>query len=704
MTTKNVLLLASALCLATGARAAEPTGTAVEFHHDGLHHYFLTADPGEIAHLDAGGIPGWERTGGQFGVFAGAGDTPGSVPVCRFRRQPGSTAQAVFYSADPAECALLGASGSWIPEGTAFHVHAAESGRCAAGSTPVWRSFDPGTAEREPGHRYTVDATVEENTVASGSVREGVAMCAPLSAADREADARRLLRQAAFGPASADVIRVLSLGTDAWIEEQFAMPATAFADYPWVPTARPAACVDDRSRPVRPDSYCARDNYTLFPLQLEFFRNALAQPDQLRARVAFALSQVFVTSGVDNSRNYAMRHYQQIFRERAFGNFHDLMMAVTLSPMMGDYLDMANNNKASERSGTTPNENYAREILQLFSIGLHWLNPDGTLTLDDRGRPIPTYDLDEIEGFARVFTGWTYPTVAGAIPRNNNPRNYLGSLRPVPANHEFGPKALLDGVVAPANLPMEQDLAFAHANIFRHPNVGPFIGRQLIQKLVTSEPTPAYVARVAAVFANNGAGIRGDLRAVVRAILTDREARGARKIDAGYGKLSEPVLWMAGAARAFGGRSDGVFFRAQSAALGQFLFYPPSVFNYFPPDYSVPGADATGPEFGILTTSTAIARANFATALVFPPAIPPDPSVYGATGTALDFSGWVATAADPSALALRLDRELLAGRMPTAMRSAIVSAVSAVPATDPLGRAKTAAWLVLTSPHYQVER
>jgi uncharacterized protein (DUF1800 family) len=430
----------------------------------------------------------------------------------------------------------------------------------------------------------------------------------------------------------------------------------------------------------------------------------VSQPDQLRGRVAFALSQIFVTSGVDHSRNYAMRHYQQIFRDRAFGNFHDLLLAVTLSPVMGDYLDMVNNRKADAATGSVPNENYAREILQLFSIGLYRLNPDGSLALDAAGEPVPTYDLEEIEGFARAFTGWTYPTVPGATPRNINPRNYLGNMRPVAANHDFGAKTLLDGAAAPANLSVEEDLAVALRNIFHHPNVGPFIGRQLIQKLVTSDPSPGYVRRVADVFANNGAGVRGDLRAVVRAILVDPEARGAAKIDPAYGKLSEPVLWMTGVLRAFGGRTDGVYPRNQSSSLAQFVFYPPSVFNYYSPDHFIAGTDVYGPEFGILNTGTAIAKANVANALVYSAQIAPDPAVYGATGTALDFSPWLAVAADGRALADRLDRELLAGRMPPAMRTALVGAVNALPATDRLGRVRAAAWLVVTSPQFQVER
>jgi uncharacterized protein (DUF1800 family) len=698
-------MLAAVAALSAGFAGAEPTATAIEYFNAPLGHYFVTATAAEAAIVDSGGAgPGWVRTGGTFGVYARDSDAPGLVPVCRFYGTPGAGPNSHFYTADAGECTLVKTMPGWTYEGIAFHALPPEAGRCGSGTTPVYRTYNNGWARNDSNHRFTVDATVQARMVAQGHADEGIVMCAALSSADAEADAVRLLRQATFGPAEEDLARVRAIGVAAWLDEQFALPATPYPEYPYVPATRPATCVDDRSQPVRPDSYCARDGYSLFPLQLEFFRSSVSQPDQLRGRVAFALSQILVTSGVANGRNYAMRHYQQLFRDQAFGNYYNLLRAVTLSPVMGDYLNMANNNKANATTGTNPNENYAREILQLFSIGLYRLNADGSYRLDAAGRPIPSYDNDEIEGFARVFTGWTFPTIAGNAPRNNNPRNFLGNLIAVPANHEFGTKQLLDGVVAPAGLPMEEDLAFALGNIFAHANVGPFLSRQLIQKLVTSHPTPGYVARVASVFANNGAGIRGDLRAVVRAILTDPEARGARKIDASYGKLTEPVLYLTSLVRALGGRTDGAYFRSASSQLGQFVFYPPSVFNYYPPDYPVPGTSLTGPEFGIHTTNTAIARANVANSLLFSAQIAPDPAVFGATGTTLDLAPYQAVARDASALADRLDRMLLAGRMTPAMKSAIVSAVNAVPQSDTLGRARTAAYLVVTSPQFQVER
>jgi uncharacterized protein (DUF1800 family) len=456
--------------------------------------------------------------------------------------------------------------------------------------------------------------------------------------------------------------------------------------------------------PVQPDSYCARDNYTLFPLQRQFFVNALSSPDQLRQRVAFAYSQIFVVSGVENSRNYAMRHYQQIFLDRAFGRFEDLLTAVTLSPVMGDYLNMVNNNKANPVTGAQPNENYAREILQLFSIGVFKLNQDGTPVRDSQGNPVPTYDQNEIEGFAHVFTGWTYPTIPGALSRANNPRNYLGPMEPVAQNHDTGSKQLLEASVIPAGLTMQEDLARALHNIATHPNVGPFIGRQLIQKLVTSDPTPGYVSRVAAIFNDNGARVRGDMGAVIRAVLLDPEARGARKIDSGYGKLSEPVLWVAKMARAFNASSDGVYFRGVTGALGQPLFYAPTVFNYYPPDYVLPGTSLIGPEFALQTATTAINRANVANALLFSTAIAPDSSVYGATGTAFDLSALTPYAANAIDLVGRMDRLLVAGSLSSEAKSAIVTAVNAVPTTDALGRVRAAAYLIVTSSQYQVER
>jgi uncharacterized protein (DUF1800 family) len=698
---------AASMLVACGtAWAVEPTGVAVEYFNTVTGHYFITAQPAEMAFVEGGGAGlGWTRTGGEFGVFLAPGDAPGISPVCRFRGTPGIGSDSHFYTADPAECVAVKAAPQWTYEGIAFYIAQPVAAQCGAGTTPVFRSYNNPSATSNANHRFTVDPTVFARSASSGYTPEGVAMCAPLSSADMQADAVRLLRQAAFGPSESEVARVTSMGAAAWIDAQLSMPGTAYPDYPWVPATRAASCVNDTTQPVTPSSYCARDNYSLFPLQLQFFRNAVSQPDQLRARVAFALSQVFVTSGVANARNYAMGEYQQLLADHALGNYYDLLLAVTLSPNMGDYLDMANNNKADATTGTQPNENYGREILQLFSVGTEMLNPDGTRILDASGNAVPTYDQDVIEGFSHVFTGWTYAPVAGTASHNNNPKNYLGAMIPVSANHDFSGKPLLSGVWAAANLDVQQDLVFAHQNIVNHPNVGPFLGKQLIQKLVTSDPTPGYVARVTGVWNDDGTGQRGNLKAVVRAILLDPEARGARKIDPDYGKLVEPAVYLASAVRAANGQTDGGYLRTQSSNLAQNVFYAPSVFNFYSPAYQVPGTGLTGPEFQLFTSATAIARANVMNALFFGVnGIGADPTVYGSTGTQVDLSAYAAVAGDAGALADRANAYLMNGTMPAAMRGAIVTAVNAVPSSDPTTRARTALYLVFSSAQYQVQR
>jgi len=528
-----------------------------------------------------------------------------------------------------------------------------------------------------------------------------------LTSADAEADAVRLLEQATWGPNETLVAHVKSVGAAAFLDEQFATPQTKYTVFPPMPSSRPATCIDEHTLPVTATSYCARDNYTLYQLQREFFRNAVMAPDQLRQRVAFALSQILVISGLKVGEAYAMERYQQMLADLAFDNFRNVLTQVTLSPAMGHYLDMVNNQKPNATTGVNPNENYAREVMQLFSIGTTELQLDGTPLLDTAQKPIATYGQDEIEGFAHVFTGWTYPTATalGAIPRTGeNPSFYDGLMEQRSQYHDFTAKALIDGATAPANLTMSAELANAINVIFKHPNVGPFIGKQLIQKLVTSNPSPAYVARIATVFNNNGAGVRGDLKAVVRAILLDPEARGPLKDNPAYGRLREPAQFIVAVARALNGTTDGVYFRAQPSAMGQPIYTAPSVFNFYPPGYVIPGTVVLGPEFALQNTSTAFTRINYVNSLVFAQSIAPDPTVYGATGTQLDWSGLTPLAGNPQALVAKLNSLLLHGTLSAAAQSAVVTAVSAVSATDALTRAKTAFYLVASSPQYQVER
>jgi uncharacterized protein (DUF1800 family) len=531
--------------------------------------------------------------------------------------------------------------------------------------------------------------------VAVGSLALSAMAAAAAAPLMDQADATRLLEQTTFGPTDALVAHVQAEGATGWLNEQFAAPESRYPAFAYAPPDGATFCAGSA------DPNCLRDNYSLFLLQNAFFVNALTKPDQLRQRVAFALSQIFVTSGIDIHVVYGMAAYEQLLLDNAFGNFEDLLTKVTLSPAMGDYLNMVNNDKAT--GSVQPNENYAREVMQLFTIGVWELNDDGSQLLDAQGAPIATYTQDTVAGFATLFTGWTYPLMAGATQGNHNPKYFLGSMVGVPANHDFGAKTLLEGTVDAAGKPMASDLAFAVQNLSSHPNVGPFIGKQLIQKLVTGNPSPQYVARVSAVFDNDGTGVRGNLKAVVTAILTDPEARGDAKTDPSYGKLREPVLFLTAAARALGTASDGVYFGQQARNLGQDVFNAPSVFNYYPPDYVVPGTSVLGPEFALQNASTAINRYNFANSFAFG-TIPPLSTLPGATGTQPNWSALQGLAANPASLVAELNSLLMHGTMPATMQSTLSSAISQVPASDPLTRAKTAFYLAITSPQYQVER
>jgi uncharacterized protein (DUF1800 family) len=525
---------------------------------------------------------------------------------------------------------------------------------------------------------------------------------APLVAA---ADAARLLEQATFGVTVNDVAHVQSIGINAYITGQLANPPTQYTGYTYTPHTAPAGCIGDGSNPPDASSLCARDQYSPFQVQRDFFTHALNNPDQLRQRVAFALSQIMVVSSVEIYEAYGLAAYQNILLNDALGNYRTLLQDVTLSPTMGHYLDMANSDQTNPQNGTVPNQNYSREVLQLFSIGLVQLNPDGTQQPDSTGAPIPTFDGETIEGFASVFTGWTYPPLPGATSQWTNPINFAGAMVAFPNHHQPGIKLLLNGYTVPAGQTPAQDLANALDDIFNHPNVGPFISQQLIQHLVTSNPSPAYVARVATVFANNGQGVRGDLSAVVRAILMDTEARGVAPATNVFGHLREPALFITSTLRSLGGQSDGVLLRSASSAMGQPIFSPDTVFNFYPPSYRIPGTQTVAPEFGIENAATALARANFVNTVIMHGGAAPDPSVTGSTGTTIDLTP-LASAANNAALVAQLNQTLMHGSLPSDASNIILAAANPIEAgsTDPLAAAKAAAYLMLTSAQYQVER
>jgi uncharacterized protein (DUF1800 family) len=536
-----------------------------------------------------------------------------------------------------------------------------------------------------------------------------------------DADIWRLLNQATFGASQTEAARVKSLGISGWIDDQFTKPISGYPDakYNHIQLQETPDCTTRMPDgvtsypPSSPQAMCVRDHLSLAMIQRDFFTQAVTGQDQLRQRVAWALSQIIVVSGVEQDLSYAhvMSRYQNILFAGAFGNFENMLNAVTVNPAMGNYLDAVNNDRPS---GTrVPNENYAREIMQLFSIGLEELGSDGQPLTDAQGQPIPTYDQDDIKEFARVFTGWTYADPAGlAVTKKNNP--YYGApMQPFPmtasSGHDPNVKTLLNGTVLAAGQTIQQDTQGAVHNVFMHPNTGPYITKQLIQHLVTGNPTPGYVQRVAAVFANNGSGVRGDMKAVVRAILTDTEARGAAKTDPTFGSLREPVLMVTGMIRALSGITDGAGLENRSNALGQRPYFSPTVFNYYQPDNTIPGTSTLAPEFTIHNSNTAVSRANLVYTLVYS-GIGPDVTIPGAVGTKINSAQFAPLATDPAGMVDQINAVLLGGALPTSARDLIVTAVSAIPANANVAvtqwktdRANMAVYLMASSYHFQVQ-
>ncbi|HKR61303.1 MAG TPA: DUF1800 family protein [Pyrinomonadaceae bacterium] len=556
----------------------------------------------------------------------------------------------------------------------------------------------------------------------------------PFTGPASEADTIRFLEQATFGPPNqAEINRVKAMGFKAYLDEQFALspvnPAKG-SNYPDLPFTvvddQGTACPTSTGDPNYNQSVCNRDNFSLYPIQRTFYSNALYGQDQLRQRVAFALHQIFVVSGVSplNRANW-MTIYLQSLDRGAFGNYRTLLGEITLNPAMGEYLDMRISTRLS------PNENWAREVLQLLSIGVDELNVDGSQKVDAQGAAIPSYSQTTVNEFTKLFTGWNFATAIGA-----GITNYRDPMVPRSGtNHDVTAKVLLNGVTVPAcgagsQACAQSDLVAGLDNIFAHPNVGPFIGKQLIQHLVTSNPSRAYVERVARVFNNDCDGLysqgctgaRGNMRAVVQAILLDPEARGDVKTDPNYGKLREPAQYIIGVLRALNVKSfdksstsDGVLAGRSTTdftgSLDQIIFQPTTVFSYYQPGYEVPGTKILGPAFGILSTSTTLKRANNINTLIYtgvasntsPTALSPDRP----RGTSVDLANIEAMASNPGQIADYLNALMLHGTMSTQFRNSIVTAMNAIPTSDAnfaRKRAQAATYLVATSSQYDIQR
>ncbi|MEE4163477.1 MAG: DUF1800 domain-containing protein [Woeseiaceae bacterium] len=500
----------------------------------------------------------------------------------------------------------------------------------------------------------------------------------------------QLLNQASFGATEAAAEQVAALGIEGWIDDQLSRPASL--QLPFL-----------QSLP-RPEFF-----FQLNEDRVDiWFRNALHGEDQLRQRVAFALSEIMVVSqlGALNNYPFALASYYDMLAENAFGNYRDLIEAVTLHPAMGIYLSMLGNQKPNPDLNIRPDENYARELMQLFSIGLVELAPDGSVRTDGRGVPLPTYDQSVIEGFAHVFTGWHFAGAPAFEQARPTLANQVVPMQLYPDFHDTGAKQLLGGVTLPAGQGGEQDLEAALDSIFNHPNVGPFIAIRLIQRLVTSNPSPGYVERVAAVFADNGRGVRGDLGAVVKAILLDSEARPNLPMEID-GKLKEPLLRLTQLWRAYDAQSaDGRYAFFPQFFFGQGPLQAPSVFNFFSPFYAPPGeirdSSLVAPELEIATEFQNTMVTNYFFYQVF--ALNSTATELRAGDIYIDIGEEAGLAGDIDALIRRVDDKLLAGSMSTTLETEIRGMLERVPDDNAVLRAAEAIYLVVTSPEFAYQR
>jgi uncharacterized protein (DUF1800 family) len=520
----------------------------------------------------------------------------------------------------------------------------------------------------------------------SNSLSAEVVGAAPVVSATAAA---RFLDQSSFGPTAVSIAHVQQIGLQASLTEQFNQPATQFSEPPSPDTA-----------------VCGALNWHC--TQSEFLNVAVWGNDQLRQRVAMALTEIFVAPVRQDN---GMPFYLNTIAGDAFSNYRTIMQDAALAPNMGYFLDMLNSGKPP--AGQIANENFGRENMQLFTLGLNLLNPDGTPQTDGSGNPIPTYSELQVEAFARAYTGWTNANADGSTPSGFNfTHQWLHAMVPVEKEHDTTEKILLNGTTLPAGQSAEDDLKGALDNIFAHPNVGPFVSRQLIQHLVTGNPSPAYVGRVAAVFANNGSGVRGDMKSVLTAILLDPEARAGDTQSGDQaemspavngGHLREPLLWAMNLLRGLNAAQPSAtipypfvsLMSGEMGLLGEAPFAQPSVFNYFPPEYVIPQTTINSPEFALENTGSVIPRMSLADQIIHN-------SAHGPTVDLSAASPIGQLAADPAQLVDYLGMLFMHSQMPTDMRTSLIATVTAIPGTDPQSRAEVATYLVVTSSQYKI--
>lgn len=507
-----------------------------------------------------------------------------------------------------------------------------------------------------------------------------------------KAEAYQLLNQATFGALDAETNDVIARGLEGWIDFQMSRPTSL--QLPHVQSIPVMGFMDFQLQNDRVDIW---------------FRNVLWGDDQLRQRVAFALSEILVVSqlGALNDAPFALASYHDMLAQNAFGNYRDILEEVTLHPAMGVYLSMLGNEKPNPTLNIRPDENYAREVMQLFSIGLVELNIDGTERLDSNNQPIPTYDQAIIEGFAHVFTGWTWALSPGWYEARQTRINQVIPMELWEEFHDTGEKQLLNGVVLPPGQGGQQDLQDALDNIFNHDNVGPFLAIRLIQRLTTSNPSPGYVRRVAQVFNDNGQGVRGDMGAVVKAILLDAEARPSLAMDLD-GKIKEPLLRVTHLWRAYNATSNGGGYPYGFAYIlfGQGPLQSPSVFNFFSPFYAPTGeirnSGLVAPELQLATEYNNTLMTNWVLQQAFfwnqASEDLEDDQVY------IDISEEMAISDDPDALIDMVAEKLLGGEISDTLRAEITRMLEFFPVEDQANRAAEVIYFVATSPEFVLQR
>jgi len=539
-----------------------------------------------------------------------------------------------------------------------------------------------------------------------------------------DAEAARFLAQATFGPTLDDIAHLRQVGYSAWIDEQVGYPVSSQLTFMKNAAAR-AGTGNDVQRDWRVDAWFVNALGGKDPI-----KPTVIHRDQLRQRVAFALSEIFVisdaTSDLLGGAPQGMTHYYDTLARDAFGNYRTLLEDVTLHPTMGLYLSMMQNQKPDPVRNIRPDENYAREVLQLFSVGLVRLNRDGTPLLGLDGKPVPSYSQETVKGFAHVFTGWTFKGCAALgefdcyFYEPSSPA-WVSPMENQAAYHASAqskqlldyPGAALPGGVLAGGGTGRSDLTAALDNIHRHPNVGPFIGRQLIQRLVTSNPSSGYVDRVASAFDDNGQGVRGDLRAVVRAILLDPEARDPAAQPANFGKVREPLLRLTHLWRALGGRSKSGFvdeFWTLDYNLGQQPMFAPSVFNFFSPNYRPIGeASQNGlaaPELQLATDYMLPATESYLMRKIYDSYVG-NPNGIEDDEVAISLTRDTALATQPAQLIERYNTLFLSGQMSAPMKQVLLERLNGMPANTAAAkreRVQEALYLIVNSPEYLVQQ